>query len=73
MILTGTPGGVALAPPKRPLRALGELIPESAKWRMFVEGQAKSPRYLKPGDRVTSTIRSPDGSIDLGTQSNLVR
>ena len=73
VVLTGTPGGVALAPPKRPLRALAELLPESVKWRMFVEGQAKSPRYLKPGDRVTSTIRTPDGSIDLGTQSNLVR
>jgi 2-keto-4-pentenoate hydratase/2-oxohepta-3-ene-1,7-dioic acid hydratase in catechol pathway len=73
VILTGTPGGVALAPPKRPLRALAELLPESVKWRLFIEGQAKSPRYLRPGDRVTATIRTPDGRIDLGVQQNLVR
>lgn len=73
VILTGAPGGVALAPPKKPLRAMGELLPEAMKWRMFVEGQAKSPRYLKPGDRITATIRTPDGRIDLGTQNNLVR
>lgn len=73
VILTGTPGGVALAPPKKPLRAIAELLPEAVKWRMFVEGQAKSRRYLKPGDRVTATIRTPDGRIDLGTQDNLVR
>ncbi len=73
VILTGTPGGVALAPPKRPIRALGELLPEAAKWRMFVEGQARSPRYLKPGDRIESTIRTPDGRVDLGKQENLVR
>jgi 2-keto-4-pentenoate hydratase/2-oxohepta-3-ene-1,7-dioic acid hydratase in catechol pathway len=73
VILTGTPGGVALAPPKRPLRALAEFLPESAKWRMFVEGQARNPRYLKPGDRIHSTIRTADGRIDLGAQNNLVR
>lgn len=73
VVLTGTPGGVALAPPKKPLRAIAELLPESLKWRMFIEGQAKSPRYLKSGDRITATIRTPDGRIDLGTQNNLVR
>jgi 2-keto-4-pentenoate hydratase/2-oxohepta-3-ene-1,7-dioic acid hydratase in catechol pathway len=73
VILTGTPGGVALAPPKKPLRALSELLPEATKWRLFINGQAKSPRYLRPGDRITATIRTPDGRIDLGTQNNLVR
>jgi len=73
VILTGTPGGVALAPPKKPLRLIAELLPEAVKWRMFVDKQAKSARYLKAGDRVTATIRTPDGRIDLGTQNNLVR
>ena len=73
VILTGTPGGVALSPPKKPLRAIGELLPEAMKWRMFIEGQQKSPRYLKPGDRITASIRTPDGRIDLGTQNNLIR
>ncbi len=73
VILTGTPGGVALAPPKKAVRAIGELLPEAVKWRMFVQRQAKSRRYLRPGDRVTATIRTPDGRIDLGEQNNLVR
>lgn len=73
VVLTGTPGGVALAPPKKPLRAIAELLPESLKWRMFIEGQARSPRYLKPGDRITATIRTPDGRIELGTQNNPIR
>lgn len=73
VILTGTPGGVALAPPKKPLRAIADWLPESMKWRMFIDGQAKSRRYLRAGDRVTATIRTPDGRIDLGMQNNLVR
>jgi 2,4-diketo-3-deoxy-L-fuconate hydrolase len=73
VILTGTPGGVALAPPMKPLRAVAELLPESVKWKSFVAGQIKSRRYLQPGDLVTSTIRTDDGHIDLGTQNNLVR
>jgi len=73
VVLTGTPGGVALAPPKKPLRAIAELLPEAMKWRMFIEGQAKSPRFLKPGDRIAATIRTPDGRIDLGTQNNVIR
>jgi 2-keto-4-pentenoate hydratase/2-oxohepta-3-ene-1,7-dioic acid hydratase in catechol pathway len=73
VVLTGTPGGVALAPPKGPIRALAGLLPEPLRWRLFIEGQAKSRRYLRPGDRITATIRTPDGRIDLGTQSNLVR
>jgi hypothetical protein len=30
-------------------------------------------RYLKPGDRVTVSIRTADGALDLGTQHNTVR
>lgn len=73
VILTGTPGGVALAPPRKLLRALAELVPEAAKWRRFVDGQAKNGRYLATGDRVTATARTADGAIDLGLQDNVVR
>lgn len=73
VILTGTPGGVALAPPKKPLRAIAELLPETFKWRKFIEAQEKRQRYLQPGDRISATIRTPDGQVDLGTQNNLVR
>jgi 2-keto-4-pentenoate hydratase/2-oxohepta-3-ene-1,7-dioic acid hydratase in catechol pathway len=73
VILTGTPGGVALAPPPKPIRVLVDVLPEQVKWRLFIEGQAKSRRYLQPGDRIAATIRTPDGRIDLGAQNNLVR
>ena len=34
--------------------------------------QARRPGYLKPGDVVEASIRSDDGTIDLGVQRNLV-
>jgi hypothetical protein len=49
------------------------LLPEAKKWALFVRGQAKSSGYLKPGDRVTASIRTADGALDLGTQHNTVR
>jgi len=68
LILTGTPGGVALAPPPRWMQSLATLLPEKTRWRLFVEGQAKLRAYLANGDRITATIRSDDGSLDLGKQ-----
>lgn len=69
LILTGTPGGVALAPPPRWMQSLSGLLPEKVKWRLFVEGQAKRKAYLANGDTVTATIRTDDGALDLGTQT----
>lgn len=68
LVLTGTPGGVALAPPPRWMQSLSGLLPERTKWRLFVEGQARRGAYLANGDRVTATIRTDDGSLDLGAQ-----
>lgn len=60
MIATGTPGGLALGSPDRPLPA-------------YVEELKKNPsRFLAPGDRMVSTVRTDDGAIDLGRQNNLV-
>ncbi|MCW4351979.1 fumarylacetoacetate hydrolase family protein [Hoyosella sp. YIM 151337] len=73
VILTGTPGGVALQPPKAIAQKVGGLLPESTKWQLFIKGQAKSSAYLKPGDRVVTSIRTDDGALDLGTQHNTIR
>jgi hypothetical protein len=37
------------------------------------EGPRKRPAYLHPGDCMTLTIRSADGSHDLGEQQTIVR
>lgn len=68
LLLTGTPGGVALRPPTGLARRLGELLPPARRMRAFVASQRKRPEYLHDGDIVTSTIATPDGAIDLGRQ-----
>lgn len=73
LILTGTPGGVALRPPPAFVQRLVSLLPEARRWDLFVRSQSRRRAYLQPGDRVTATIRTPDGAIDLGVQENLVR
>jgi 2-keto-4-pentenoate hydratase/2-oxohepta-3-ene-1,7-dioic acid hydratase in catechol pathway len=73
LILTGTPGGVALQPPKAAAQKIAGLLPEDKKWQLFVKNQLKSSAYLMPGDRVVAAIRTDDGALDLGTQHNTVR
>lgn len=73
LILTGTPGGVALQAPPAIVQRLVSLLPEARRWELFLKSQAGRRAYLQPGDRVTAAIRSPDGAIDLGVQENLVR
>jgi len=73
LILTGTPAGCALRVPPPPLRRLMQLLPERVLWKAFVKAQQKRATYLKSGDRMTLTIRSSDGRLDLGEQQTLVR
>jgi 2-keto-4-pentenoate hydratase/2-oxohepta-3-ene-1,7-dioic acid hydratase in catechol pathway len=73
LILTGTPAGCALRVPPPPLRRLMQLLPERVLWKAFVKAQQKRTTYLKPGDRMTLTIKSGDGRLDLGEQQTLVR
>ena len=72
LIATGTPSGCALSIPSPAVQKLGALLPERAKWKMFMRVQAKRSQYLKPGDVVEARIASADGRIDLGTQRNVV-
>jgi 2-keto-4-pentenoate hydratase/2-oxohepta-3-ene-1,7-dioic acid hydratase in catechol pathway len=71
LLLTGTPGGVAMKVKSATWldEFRGTFKSEKEKFKAFVEEQKKSPRYLKPGDRVEGTIRSADGKIDLGRQA----
>jgi 2,4-diketo-3-deoxy-L-fuconate hydrolase len=73
LLLTGTPGGVALQPPPAPVQRLLGLLPDARRWELFVRSQARSAAYLRPGDRVVATIRTADGALDLGTQHTTVR
>ncbi|MFE4830565.1 fumarylacetoacetate hydrolase family protein [Streptomyces sp. NPDC056672] len=73
VLLTGTPGGTALRSPGKALELIGSLLPPAKKWQTFFARQAKNPAYLKPGDMVTASIGTPDGSLDLGTQQTPVR
>jgi 2,4-didehydro-3-deoxy-L-rhamnonate hydrolase len=73
LLLTGTPGGVALQPPGAAAQRIAGLLPEARRWELFVKGQSRSSAYLKPGDRVVASIRTDDGALDLGAQHNTVR
>lgn len=72
LILTGTPGGVALQPPGALVQKIAGLLPPAVRYRKFIEGQLKQGGYLQPGDTVRATIRSIDGSLDLGEQVNQI-
>ena len=72
LLLTGTPGGVAIHPPKAIVQRVAALLPDAQKWELFVKMQRRNPAYLKPGDVVTASIRTDDGALDLGTQNNTV-
>ncbi|MFN8125631.1 MAG: fumarylacetoacetate hydrolase family protein [Candidatus Nanopelagicales bacterium] len=68
VLLTGTPGGTALHAPPMVVEKIAALLPPSVKWRLFFAQQEKNQAYLRPGDVVEATIRTEDGTIDLGTQ-----
>ncbi|MER7303191.1 fumarylacetoacetate hydrolase family protein [Nocardioides sp. NPDC127514] len=72
LLITGTPGGVALELPGARTQRIAGLLPEDFRWRLFIKSQLNTGGYLKPGDTVTTSIRTDDGAIDLGTQHSLV-
>jgi 2-keto-4-pentenoate hydratase/2-oxohepta-3-ene-1,7-dioic acid hydratase in catechol pathway len=68
LVLTGTPGGTALQAPPHAVELVAHFLPAAVKWRVFFDKQAKNPKYLQPGNRVSASIRTDDGLIDLGSQ-----
>ncbi|WP_280364125.1 fumarylacetoacetate hydrolase family protein [Nocardia wallacei] len=73
LLLTGTPVGTAISAPPKAAEIIGSLLPPKVKWRLFFQGQAKNPKYLKEGDVVEAAIATDDGAIDLGRQHTIVR
>jgi 2-keto-4-pentenoate hydratase/2-oxohepta-3-ene-1,7-dioic acid hydratase in catechol pathway len=73
LLLTGTPGGVALQPPPALVQRVLGLLPDRRRWELLVRSQSRSSAYLSPGDRIEAAIRTADGVLDLGTQHNRVR
>lgn len=72
VVLTGTPAGCALRVPPPLVVKASALLPEAVKWKIFLKMQSKNPKYLKVGDIVASSIKSADGTLNLGTQTNTV-
>jgi 2-keto-4-pentenoate hydratase/2-oxohepta-3-ene-1,7-dioic acid hydratase in catechol pathway len=73
LIATGTPAGCAArSPGKLPMFIARHFLSEAGKWRMFIAKGQRNPAYLRPGDRITASIRTDDGSIDLGEQTTLI-
>ncbi|WP_213302031.1 fumarylacetoacetate hydrolase family protein [Paraburkholderia sacchari] len=72
LLATGTPSGCALIIPSPEKQRAAAQLPEAEKWRLFLALQAERPQYLQDGDVVEARIVSQDGSIDLGTQRNVV-
>ncbi|MGW6117929.1 fumarylacetoacetate hydrolase family protein [Nocardia sp. NPDC055165] len=73
LLLTGTPVGTAISAPAKVVEIIGSLLPPKVKWKLFFQGQAKNPKYLKDGDVVEATVGTDDGAIDLGRQRTVVR
>ena len=73
LIATGTPAGCAAkAPGKLVFFVMNHLMAPATKWKLFIKKGLANPLYLKPGDRMTASIRTDDGALDLGEQRNLI-
>jgi 2,4-didehydro-3-deoxy-L-rhamnonate hydrolase len=73
LIATGTPAGCAVrAPGKLTMFIFRHFVSEGAKWRLFIQKNRNNPAYLQPGDRLSATIRTDDGAIDLGEQTTVI-
>ena len=73
LIATGTPAGCAAkAPGKLVFFAMNYLMSPARKWKLFIGKSQANPLYLRPGDRMTASIRTDDGALDLGEQRNRI-
>ena len=72
VILTGTPGGVAIQIPSKEALKKAQALSPGERAKRFIEGQLSGGRYLKNGDIIRCTLQSSDGSIDCGEQVNRI-
>lgn len=72
-LLTGTPGGVlAGANLKVALAVVLNFKNDKKRRTKFTRAQLAQTRFLEPGDKLELSIKTPDGSIDLGLQQNTI-
>lgn len=72
-ILTGTPGGVIGAVNlKVGLAIMLNLKNDKKRRRKFTSAQKARAKFLQPGDVLDLTLKSPDGTIDLGRQHGVI-
>lgn len=72
LLATGTPAGCAVRAPGKVMLFLANLLPPRVRWEKFIDLGRRNPRYLKPGDQVRASIRTDDGTLDLGEQRNRI-
>lgn len=73
LIQTGTPGGVAIKAPSARMQRLARILMDEKKMmKTFLTRQMENPNYLKDGDVMRLTMKSADGSIDLGVMETRV-
>jgi 2-keto-4-pentenoate hydratase/2-oxohepta-3-ene-1,7-dioic acid hydratase in catechol pathway len=73
LIATGTPAGCAArAPGALAMFVMRHLVSDATKWRLFIRKGVSNPAYLRPGDRLSLTVRTDDGAIDLGEQTTVI-
>lgn len=72
-ILTGTPGGVLAGHSlKVGLSILLNFTNDRKRRAKFTAAQKVQQRFLQPGDSLELTLKTADGSIDLGRQCNSI-
>lgn len=73
LVATGTPAGCAArAPGRMAMFVLRHLVSDATKWHLFIRKGVANPAYLRPGDRLSLSIRTDDGAIDLGEQTTVI-
>lgn len=73
LLLTGTPGGVALNLTAQELALLSNpTVSYDTKMQTLIEKSQAQHHYLQHGDVIKCEIKSKDGHIDLGVQENQV-
>ncbi|MEM6805072.1 MAG: fumarylacetoacetate hydrolase family protein, partial [Bacteroidota bacterium] len=73
VVLTGTPGGVAIQAPSKTVQNLARLfLSEEKLGKLLVKKQLKKGRFLKEGDVIQASLKSADGKIHVGEQRSLI-
>lgn len=70
LLLTGTPGGVVIKAPSKFKQGLATWLLTNEK-KIDILRKHKAD-YLQDGDVIKAQIKSPDGKIDLGFQTNKI-